>query len=239
MKMSTALIVAAAAGFAVAGANADSFNARLASNFGSGTGTTEGPGSTYQVDDGTSENSVGLTAGGVLAWMNAFTVSGGNSNITSIDLTFGTTAGSGLVGGEAFDVYVWSGTPTGANALLATASGSISQFDNDVFQNVAISANVGPDGSQFFIGASVAHAAGVFPMSLDQTSDAGVSFVAGGSFFDANNLAGLDLPPVTTGGVGLPGNAMIRANAGAIPTPGALGLFGIAGLAATRRRRHA
>src|SRR6476660_6221481 len=47
---------------------------------------------TYSIDDGTAEDSVGLTNGGNLLVLNSFPVSGGNNVITSISIAWGTPA---------------------------------------------------------------------------------------------------------------------------------------------------
>lgn len=218
------------------------FQSRNASQFGNGS-AIEGGAAAYQHDDGSAENGIGFGADVTLLWMNAFQVSGGNNIITAIDLTFGTPdfpGGSGLFGGESFQVHVWQGTPTGAHTLLASASANVdaSAIDSNIFQSVAINAMIaGGDGADFFIGATIAQANGTFPAALDQTSSALSSYAAATlTSFDLNNLGLADAPPTLLDTIpGLAGNFMLRAHA--IPTPGALGLFGIAGLAAARRRR--
>lgn len=227
----------------LAGAASAQISSRQASQFGVGVGT-EGS-ATYQVDDGTSENGIGLTNGGNVAFMNQFQVFGGNNIITSIDVSWGTPdfpAGTGLSGGESFMVYVWEGLANGAHTLIHSQAATVdaAAIDSNGFQSVSIGnvAISGGDGANFFFGASINHAAGFFPVAIDQTASAGSSFIAasvtqGG--FNAMNLANNDLAPATVDSLGLPGNFMLRANA--IPTPGAVALFGVAGLAATRRRR--
>ena len=48
------------------------------------------PGEVCQIDDGASENAVGLTLGGDLICLNEFPVSSGNETITSINIAWGT-----------------------------------------------------------------------------------------------------------------------------------------------------
>src|SRR5262249_40393193 len=45
---------------------------------------------TYMIDDGTAEDSIGLTAGGNFLALNSFPVTGGNSFITQISIAWGT-----------------------------------------------------------------------------------------------------------------------------------------------------
>jgi MYXO-CTERM domain-containing protein len=199
----------------------------------------------YSIDDGTAENSVGLTNGGVLAGINYFAVVGGNNSITSVDVAWGTPlfAGqNGIAAGSPFSVYVWAnngaGTdPSGANStLLYTTTSTIdaANIDNNTFQSIAV-----PNilvGTSFFVGVSIAHAAASFPIAVDQTAPTitGASWAGGGTSFDPNNVGFGTGPSLDLSGLGL-GNWMIRANA--VPTPGAAGLLALAGLAATRRRR--
>jgi MYXO-CTERM domain-containing protein len=199
----------------------------------------------YSIDDGSAENSVGLTNGGVFAGINYFAVVGGNNSITSVDVAWGTPAfagQNGIAAGSPFSVYVWAnngaGTdPSGANStLLYTTTSTINaaNIDNNTFQSIAIP-NIAV-GTSFFVGVSIAHAPGVFPIAVDQDAptSAGVSWAGGGGSFDANNVGFGTGPSPDLSGLGL-GNWMIRANA--VPTPGAAGLLALAGLAATRRRR--
>ncbi len=208
-------------------------------------GGYSGRAATYSIDDGTADTAVGLTGGGVLAVINAFAVSGGDNIITSVDVCWGTPTASGgsrTVPNAPFNVYVWAnngaGTdPTGANStLLYTGSAFIdpSKIDNDMFQSVAVP-NIGV-GASFFVGISLAHDAGAYPMGVDQTPPVfpAASWGAGGSSFDPNNVNFAGGGAIDFASLGF-GNAMIRANA--IPTPGAAALLGLAGLVATRRRR--
>ncbi|MCC6285391.1 MAG: PEP-CTERM sorting domain-containing protein [Phycisphaerales bacterium] len=224
----SALIVAALAGAASA-----QFSSSLPNNTGGG---SVGPAvSTYLWDDGVSENSVGLTSGGSLAWWNGFNTTA-NNQITSVEVTFGTAAfagTSGLVGGEALEVAVWEDNdtnPTNGATLLATVFTTVNgaNIDNDTFQSVAISATVGQP--VFWIGVSLTHAAGTFPASLDASSPSlGRSWVnVGSASVDLGSALEMD-------SIGIPGVWMLRATA--VPAPAGLAVIGLGGLAIGRRRR--
>lgn len=207
----------------------------------------------YADHDGVTENSVGLTEGGNLAWIQAFQVSGGYNIITAIRTAFGTPRFPGFAGvlpGTPFNVHVWTLTsPTGDLTVGSThlgawggtvAAGSI---DTDVLQFVEVDATVGMNGSWFAIGVDISHISG-FPAPWDESDPisgnawVAASGTAGG--FDPNNLAG---------GIGLfrmadvvgHGDWLLEAEAGAgpIPEPATIVVIGLglAALAARRRRK--
>jgi hypothetical protein len=206
----------------------------------------------YRTDSGISDNSLGLTNGGEIAWLQAFTVTGGNNVITSISTTFGTPAfpgDTGLTAGTAFSVYVWRGTPTGTGAdlptLIAEAAGTVSagSIDTDVFQSVAINAVI-TGTNNFFIGASINHAASTFVAPLQQTGTGAypilnTSWVAGSNTaggFDPNNLAG-GIGVFNMTAASFAGNWLIRAEA--VPEPMTMiTMAGALGALALRRRRR-
>lgn len=196
----------------------------------------------YQWDDGTTENSVGLTAGGDLAWIHGFTSVAGLETITHVNTAIGSAAfpNNGALLGSTIDVYVWSdpnANPTdGGSVLLGQGSGTVTQVDNDVLQSIALNAPVNVSGG-FLIGASIVHPAGLFPDPLDQSQNSnGRAFVAGdtGGNFDPNNIGG-GIGVFDMDSIGLNGVHLLRANA--IPEPATLSLLALGGLALLRRRR--
>jgi uncharacterized protein (TIGR03382 family) len=240
MKLALGLVVVAGLA-SVASAQLSTVGPARAAEGGYGSRAT-----TYSWDDGTAENSVGLTNGGVIAGINFFAVSGGDNVITSVDVAWGTPlfAGlNGIVAGTPFNYHVWAnvgaGTdPTGGNSVLLFSGSSTinaANIDNNTFQSLAVP-SVLISGASFFVGVDVAHAAGSFPLAVDQTAPTfgGASWAGGGAAFNPNAVGfgtggALDLSTL-----GL-GNWMIRANA--VPTPGSLALLGLGGLIVGRRRR--
>ncbi len=158
-----------------------------------------GGGLNLQIDDGTSENNWGLTAGGELCWINHFTATG---LISAIGVTFGTPAypgSSGVTPGQEFRVYVWGdangdGVPSGAD-FLASALGSVDagSIDTDVVQAVPLDDPLAVSGS-FFIGASVPTAAGGYPGTADDDGQSQIdqAFLTFNNVpFDPTNLSSL------------------------------------------------
>ena len=175
----------------------------------------------YQHDDGTHEDSIGLTAGGYVAWLNHFVTVEDGATITEIHISYGMVSA-----GTATTVILWSdpnqdGDPTDGQ-VLASVDSSVVDPDVDVFVVVDIpDTAVGEPGTHFFVGALIQHAAGQYPCAIDQGPSAVQSWIAGdGSVpLDPNNLGAAALPPGIIDGLGFPGNWLIRA-VGAAGGPG-------------------
>jgi len=175
---------------------------------------------TYMIDDGTAEDSVGLTAGGSLVALNSFPVSGGNNVITSISIAWGTPLfPDPTLNGLPYTAVLWSdpngdGSPTDA-VVLAQAPGVISQQGTDTFITTAIPPTM-VTTTNFFVGFLITHVAGQFPAAFDETAPT----LPNRSWVDAtaniNDLSGA----ITIESAGLVGNWLIRAdgNTGG-PTP--------------------
>ena len=178
---------------------------------------------TYAIDDGTAEDSVGLTNGGNLLCLNSFPVSGGNNMITSISIAWGTpVAPDPSLNGLSYTVVLWSdpnndGSPTDA-VVLATANDVIANANTDTF----ITTNITPTvvaSQNFFVGFVLSQTAGQFPAAFDETAPLPMrSWVSIGG--NINNLSDAQPIEVATGGQ-LVGNWLIRAEGvpGGTPSP--------------------
>src|SRR3954468_17554382 len=125
---------------------------------------------TYVIDDGTAEDSIGLTAGGTFVACNSFPVTGGNNVITSISIAWGTPAfPDPTLDGLSYTAVLWSdpngdGSPTDA-VLVSQPPGVSPQAGTDTF----ITSTIPPTmvtTTDFFVGFLVTHNAGQFPAAF-------------------------------------------------------------------------
>ena len=174
---------------------------------------------TYLIDDGTAEDSVGLTAGGNLLVLNSFPVSGGDNVITSISIAWGTPLfPDPTLNGLPYTAVLWSdpngdGSPTDA-VVLAMAPGVVSQEGTDTFITTAIPPTM-VTTTNFFVGLLIAHVAGQFPAAFDETAPTlpNRSWVSvGGNINDLSDA-------ITIESAGLVGNWLIRADTGGAVSP--------------------
>ena len=194
----------------------------------------------YMVDDGTAENSIGITAGADVAFLNQFTAAANLNVITDVEIAWGSVAD-----GTAATVYIWNdpngdGSPADATVVSSmattTSSGNTSTFVTYDLPDVTF--NV---GDNFFVGALVNSTE--FPAAIDESSgSAGVSWVAGEvggpGGLDVNNLGAAGVVLDVIDNYGFPGNWLVRANGTMVPEPASASLLVICGLALGLIRRR-
>lgn len=180
-------------------------------------GAKAAPRYTYMLDDGTHEDSLGITAGADLAALVSHTATSDGGKIVSVSIAWGNCAA-----GVPVMVYVWSdpnqdGSPADA-LVIGQAATVTANVDLDVFNVVTFDppVNVGPEGTSFFIGFLINNNA--YPIALDQTAPvSGRNWLVGSAYatppIDPNDLdnTAYNVPLNTTEGVGFAGNLMIRA----------------------------
>jgi len=188
------------------------------------------PASTYMLDDGTAEDSIGLTLGGDVIALNEFAVIPGAETIQSVSIAWGTPAfPDPSLDGLPYTVCIWSdpngdGSPTDA-VLLTTAPGVISNEGTNTFITTDVTDTV-ITTPNFFVGFLVTHAAGQFPAAFDESNPIfNRSFIAGDTVMgNINNLNDNELPVAPIESFGLFGNWLIRADAA---PAGPLALVGV------------
>jgi len=181
----------------------------------------------YIHDDGSADNSVGLTAGGDLVWMNIFDACGGTDKLDCVSVAFGTPdfPGNAALLGATFNVVVWDdpnedGNPVDGVLIAGPVKGTITAVDSDTFVGVNIpsTAVVG----KFIVGVYMTHSPALFPAGLDQSqASGGRSWVTGSSTpgsYNPNTVGGsIGLFDVDT--IGLPGVWLVRSNDNCPPPP--------------------
>lgn len=184
----------------------------------------------YLVDDGSQENSLGLTLGGDIMWLNYFTATSGCEMINSFSLTWGN-----MTNGVSCRLILYEdpdddGNPDDAVYLTETST-TVQNANTNTFTTVNITPTVVSGG--FFVAALVPnHASGEYPAPLDETSNAMQSWLAGSDpgTFDINDLSNNTLPVDLNGNYGFPGNWLLRAEgspAGEVPLSGWSVVIGI------------
>jgi hypothetical protein len=193
------------------------------------------PDFTYSIDDGTAEDSVGLTNGGNLLCLNEFTVTGGNNIINSISIAWGTPAfPDPTLNGLAFTAVLWNdpnndGSPTDAT-VLATVNGVVADAGTNTF-HISLIAPTTVGTNNFFVGFVINHLPGQFPAAFDESNPLpNRSWVSVGG--NINNLS----DAITIESAGLVGNWMVRADAVPEPSTYALVGLGLAGIVFLGRR---
>jgi hypothetical protein len=176
-----------------------------------------GGGHTYAVDDGTAENGIGLTNGGNVIWLNHFVAVQNATNISSVSVAYNNVAD-----GTPVTILIWNdptndGDPTDAQ-VIASAASVVANAGTDTFNVVNFNpgVNVGNPGAHFFVGVQITHVAGEYPAAIDETASQQQSWIAGTTTgtVDPNNMGAAAIPVQLIDDAGLPGNWLVRAEAG-------------------------
>lgn len=169
----------------------------------------------YQLDDGSSENAVGINTPNELMWLNAFQVAAGANIITSISSAVASGPPETPARFILYDDPDNDGDPSNA-VFLTEASGILTNPEEDVFSTVQIEPT--EVRGVFFVAVLIEEDPSVnaFPMPVDQSSGTqqaswAVSNIGFGTF-DLFNLANNSLPPLLIDEAGLPGNWLLRAD---------------------------
>jgi hypothetical protein len=180
----------------------------------------------YQLDDGFAENSIGLTTGGDLDWVNQFDVIAGAENIGEVAYVWGPIPANFPFFAVIYDDPNNDGSPADVgpadviyiNAEVVITPDTASTFDR---YTVASCPSVGAEGDIFFLGVCMQNTvAGDYPAGIDQSFSLGRSWIAGDSpgLLDCTDPGTAGLPWGVIDSYGLAGNWMCRGSSCA-PTP--------------------
>lgn len=155
--------------------------------------------SCYSIDDGVSELSIGLTAGGEVLWLQGYDAIGGSDVISGVSAAFGTPLFPGLTPGQAGNVCVWDDPTNDFNpsdaVLLFSGPIVAANEDTDILNAYPIP-DVAVNGV-FFVGVSMDNLAGDFPATQDTSEMSnGRAWIAGGATgtLDLVDLTNNDIP---------------------------------------------
>lgn len=174
-----------------------------------------------RLDDGTSENSVGINAAGFgVLWINTFGAAGQSNVITTVSAAYGTAAfpGNCPPNGTPVTAGIWNdptndGNPSDA-VLLATATGTVQNADTDILSDITFSPPVVTTGVYFVGVGLVEPPVGHFPATLDDSvASGGRAWVVGNSTGACNysTLSANSIPPLDEDNVA-PGVWILRAD---------------------------
>jgi hypothetical protein len=181
---------------------------------------------TYQHDDGSSENALGLTAGGDMCWLHVFDTIPAANKIGQIEFTIGTpTANNAVLLGATAKACVWKdpnndGNPTDAMLIAGPVNHVVTSVDQTVFMTVTTPPTT--ISGKFFIGIVITHPAGNFPASMDQSQmSLGRAWVCGtnaAGTFNFNNLGANPIPPIEMDSINFPSVFLLRGEVGGTTT---------------------
>ena len=175
----------------------------------------------YLLDDGTQENSIGITGDADIMWLNYFTAIAGCELINTVYLTWGETQNGFPCRIILYEDPDDDGYADNAIYLTETAT-TVQNANTNFFTTVSITPTLVSGG--FFVAAICQNLPeGNYAAPLDETLSQGNSWIAAHypGLFDVYNLMSNPLPP-TLVDYFFPGNWLLRAEgteAGPVATP--------------------
>jgi hypothetical protein len=176
------------------------------------------PADTYMIDDGSAEDSIGISPSGDIIALNEFAVIPGEETIKQVDIAWGSpTRPDPSLDGLPYTVCIWSdpngdGNPTDAQ-LLTTGSAVVSAQGTDTFISTDITATIATPN--FFVGFLITDGDGQFPAAFDETNPtfSNRSYLAADDVSgNINNLNDNLFTVAPAEFYGIVGNCLIRAN---------------------------
>jgi hypothetical protein len=185
--------------------------------------TQQAPPPCGQYDDGTTENALGLIAGGETGWLH-------NQEclltVDSIDTAYGTPLGGGIANGSASTIVAYEDTdcdrnpttPAAGMTLMWSVATVVANADTDILNNTPRVGGTATASSRCtWVMATAVQPAGTFPAPMDQTNPTPKAWVVGqttgaGGLMNINNLNANNVPPLQMQAIGFPAAWLLRAN---------------------------
>jgi hypothetical protein len=178
------------------------------------------------IDDGVSDNAIGLTAGGDQMWLQRFGAPSVTTTVTEIKTAWGSHINSPTQNppnGSPVDILMYQDPNQDSNptdgVVLQHLTGTLAGTGTDAFQTFTLSPPVTVTGI-FFVGAAVTATAGQFPAPLDQPKNSGAaaqhSWIVGNTTGPLNftNLSANNVAPLELSAIGFPGQWLLRVTCG-------------------------
>ena len=178
------------------------------------------------LDDGSSENMLGWTAGGDMGWIQRFGTTGPTS-LSSVQVAWGSAAFPGLSpgNGSPSKVLVYEDPNDDGNpndlVLVQQINTTVVNVDTDTLNNYPVTPVV--MNGTFFLGAGEVHPSGNYVAIMDQTAPStcgDLTYFFGDNTGAAANYANPNaniFPPQTFAGIGFPTNLLVRGGCNASP----------------------
>jgi hypothetical protein len=184
-----------------------------------------GGGGGCTLDDGSSENMLGWTAGGDMGWIQRFGTTGPTS-LSSVQVAWGSAAFPGLSpgNGSPTKVLVYEDPNDDGNpndlVLVQQINTVVSNVDTDTLNNYPVTPVV--LNGVFFLGAGEVHPSGNYVAVMDQSSPPCGDFAwffgdNTGAAANYNNPSANIFPPATFSGIGFPTLLLVRGGCNASP----------------------
>jgi len=185
--------------------------------------TQQAPPPCGQYDDGTTENALGLTAGGETMWTQDFDCL---LTVDSIDTAYGTPLGGLIPNGNASRIVSYEDadcdanptTPAAGMTLMWSVATVVTNADTDILNNNPRVGGTATASSRCtFVAATAVQASGQFPAPMDQTNPVPNSWIVGqttgaGGVMNINNLNANNVPPLQMQAIGFPASFLLRGN---------------------------
>ena len=185
-----------------------------------------------QYDNGTTENALGLTAGGEMGWLHFWDCAGA---VTTVESAYGSAMFPGSVtNGSNSQVALYTGgdamSGPGAATMVASTTTTVVNGDTDILNPIPLAGNISGGGWALV---SADQIAGQFPGPMDQDASGPEAWVVGNTTgpgtLDITNLNNNNVPPLQMQAIGFSAYWLLRIDGGGNNSIGTEQCFGDGG----------